>query len=220
MNPRVSLEKLTRKPQRRTEDRAELDRLLDGQLVGTLSTVTTDGRPWAVPLLYARDGDRVLLHGSTGAGALRQVAAGSEAVFSVHSLDGLVLATSMFEHSANYRSATIRGALQTLTGDEAWDALDRLSDVLVPGRRDEVRGMLRKEVRATVALALPIADGGWILKVREGDTEEELAEDGVWTGVVPVRTTYGAPQRSPWLGDGYALPPSVRALVERSGTNE
>lgn len=214
----MSLEKLTRKPQRRAEDRVELDRLLDEQLVGTLSTVTTDGRPWAVPMLHARDGDRVLLHGSTGAGALRQVAASSEAVLSVHSLDGLVLATSMFEHSANYRSATIRGALRTLTGDEAWEALDRLSDVLVPGRRDEVRGMLRKEVRATVALALDLGEDNWILKVREGDTEEELAEPGVWTGVVPVRTTYGAPERSPWLGDDHVVPPSVQALSQRSGT--
>lgn len=208
----MSLEHLTRKPQRRAEERGELDRLLDQQLVGTLSTVTTDGRPWAVPMLYARDGDRVLLHGSTGAGALRQVAAGSEAVLSVHSLDGLVLATSMFEHSANYRSATVRGRLRTLTGDDAWAALDRLSDVLVPGRRDEVRGMLPKEVAATVVLALDITDGGWILKVREGDTEEELAEDGVWTGVVPVRTTYGTPEPSPWLRD-VPVPPSVRALT-------
>lgn len=215
---RMSLEDLTRLRERRRDDRAALDRLLDEQLTGTLATVTADGRPWAVPMLHARDGDRVLLHGSTGAGALRRVADGSEAAFAVHSVDGLVLATSMFEHSASYRSAVVRGHLVALVGDEAWDALDRLSDVLVPGRRAEVRGMLRKEVAATVALALDITDDNWILKVGDDDTDEELHEEGVWTGLVPLRTTYGAPRRSPWLGEEYAVPPSVQALVQRNGT--
>ncbi|MEJ7796017.1 MAG: pyridoxamine 5'-phosphate oxidase family protein, partial [Nocardioides sp.] len=105
----MTLDDLTRTKERRADDRATLDELLDEVLVGTLATVTTDGRPWAVPMLFARDGDRLLLHGSTGAGALRQVAAGAEAVLEVHVVDGLVLATSMFEHSANYRSAVVRG---------------------------------------------------------------------------------------------------------------
>src|SRR5687768_18152348 len=80
----VTLDDLTRLREKRRSERAELDRLLDEELVATLATVTTDGRPWAVPMFYARDGDRVLLHGSTGAGALRRVAAGAEAVVAVH----------------------------------------------------------------------------------------------------------------------------------------
>lgn len=217
----MSLDDLTRMRERRARDRTALDQLLDDVLVGTLATVTTDGRPWAVPMLFARDGNRILIHGSTGAGALRQVAAGSEGVLSVHVLDGLVLATSMFEHSANYRSAVVRGPLVTLGGDEAVAALDAISDGLLPGRRAEVRGMLRKEVRATVALALDLTDDNWILKVNDGDTDEELYEAGVWTGVVPVRTTYGEPQRSAWLDDDVPVPASIEALRgdQRSGTN-
>lgn len=212
---------LTREKDRRVRDRAVLDLLLDEVLVGTLATVTTDGRPWAVPMLFARDGDRILLHGSTGAGVLRRVTAGAEGVLAVHVLDGLVLATSMFEHSANYRSAVVRGALQRLTGDDAVEALDLISDGLVPGRRAEVRGMLPKEVSATVALALDITDDNWLLKVNDGDTDEEFFEAGVWTGVLPVRTEYGEPQRSAWLGDDVPVPPSVEALRDngqRRGT--
>ncbi len=218
----MTLDDLTRKEGRRALDRASLDQLLDEVLVGTLATVTTDGRPWAVPMLFARDADRILLHGSTGAGALRRVAAGAEGVLAVHVLDGLVLATSMFEHSANYRSAVVRGPLRRLSGDDAVEALDLISDGLIPGRRAEVRGMLRKEVSATVALALDITDGNWLLKVNDGDTDEEFFEEGVWTGVLPVRTEYGEPRRSAWLGDGVPVPPSVAALREkgqRSGTN-
>ena len=216
----MTLDDLTREKHRRVRDRAILDELLDEVLVGTLATVTTDGRPWAVPMLFARDGDRILLHGSTGAGVLRQVAAGAEGVLAVHVVDGLVLATSMFEHSANYRSAVVRGELQRLTGDAAVAALDTISDGLIPGRRAEVRGMLGKEVAATVALALDITDANWLLKVNDGDTDEELFEEGVWTGVLPVRTEYGEPERSSWLDD-VPVPRSVEALRagQRRGTN-
>jgi nitroimidazol reductase NimA-like FMN-containing flavoprotein (pyridoxamine 5'-phosphate oxidase superfamily) len=212
----MALDDLTRKKERRAAERAALDRLLDEVLVGTLATVSDDGRPWAVPLLVGRVGDRVLLHGSTGAGALRHVAAGAEAVLEVHVVDGLVLATSMFEHSANYRSAVVRGRLEVLSGDEAVAALDLLSDALLPGRRAEVRGMLPKEVGATIVLALDLTPDSWILKVRDGDTGEDpdTVPQDVWTGVVPLHTVAGDPARSPWLTD-LPDPPSVERLRRR-----
>lgn len=220
---RVPLDDLTRKKERRADDRAQLDRLLDETLVATLATVSEDGRPWVVPMLLARDGDRLLLHGSTGAGALRQVAAGAEAVVCAYAVDGLVLASSMFDHSANYRSAVVRGRLVRLTGDQAWAALDAVSDGLLPGRREEVRPMLDKEVVATVVLALDLTDDNWILKVRSGGTGEDPADlvDGVWTGVVPMCITHGEPVPTPGQAD-LPLPPSVEALRatgQRSGTN-
>lgn len=211
----MSLDDLTRNRDRRTTDRASLNDLLDQELVGTLSTVSDAGEPWAVPLLYARDGDRLLLHGSTGAGALRQVAAGASAVFSVFAMDALVLATSMFEHSANYRSAVIRGRLELLTGENAWQALDRISDGLVPGRREEVVPMTRKDVAATSALVLELTADNWLLKVRTGGTGEEDVEHppGLWTGVLPTRRGYADPVRSPWLDD-VPLSPAVQRLLD------
>ncbi|WP_432478113.1 pyridoxamine 5'-phosphate oxidase family protein [Nocardioides sp. GXQ0305] len=210
----MTLDDLTRMKEMRRRDRAELDRLLDEELAVTLATVTDDGRPWAVPMLHARVGDRVLLHGSTGAGALRRVADGAEAVLAVHAIDALVLATSLFEHSANYRSAVVRGPLVRLTGDDAVAALDALSDVLVPGRRGELRGHLPKELAATVALALDITDDNWLLKVSDGDVDEELdvVPDDVWTGILPIHRSYGEPVRSPWLPADLPAPPSVDAL--------
>lgn len=98
--------------------RADLDAVLDAGLVGTLSTVV-DGAPWVVPLLYARDGDRILLHGSTGAGALRHVADGAPAALSVVHLDGIVVAHTTFDSSANYRSAVVYGTLRPITDPEA-----------------------------------------------------------------------------------------------------
>ena len=59
-SPADRLARLTRKPERALGTREEMNRLLDGQLVGTLATVV-DGQPWVVPMLYGRDGDNLLL---------------------------------------------------------------------------------------------------------------------------------------------------------------
>ncbi len=206
-------DRLRRFPEQGVTERAALDALLDSQWVGVLSCVA-DGRPLAVPMLYARDGDRLLLHGSTGAGALRRVAAGDPAVLTVFALDALVVAPTTFESSVNYRSATVRGPLLPLADDERAAALDVFSDVLVPGRTAEVRPPTRKELAATLALALPIRPDGWLLKVADdwpATPEEAGAEPDVWSGLVPVRTSYGDPVPAPWASD-LPVPPSVRRL--------
>jgi len=201
-----------RKPERSPSDRAALDRVLDTVLAGTLCTVVDDA-PWAVPMLFARDGDRVLLHGSTGAGALRHVAAGAPAALSAISVDGMVLAHSTFDSSANYRSAVVRGRLQPLTGDARWQALQRLSERLVPGRTAEVRDMTVKETAATLTMALPITDGGWTVKVRTGPPGAPEEQTGAWCGVVPFRLVAGEAEPAPWVPAGAPVPASVRRLA-------
>lgn len=207
------MERLTRHRERGRDARAELDAVLDGGFVATLATVV-DGRPWVVPMLYAREGDRILVHGSTGAGALQHVAAGAPVALCVTHLDGIVVAHTTFESSANYRSAVVHGTLERLTGDEARDALDVLSDNVIPGRVAEVPPTTGKERAATVAMALPITPGRWTVKVRSGGPSEPDEPDqrvDVWCGVVPVAPVYGRPEPARWsVGP---LPASVANLV-------
>ncbi|MGL5864679.1 MAG: DUF1272 domain-containing protein [Dermatophilaceae bacterium] len=215
--PRVSAgERLSRHAERAVSDRGVLDAVLDEAVHGTLATVV-DGRPLAVPMLFARDGDRVLLHGSTGAGALRRVAAGAPAAFVVTLLDGLVVAHSTFESSANYRSAVLHGDLITLSDAEQARALEVLSNRLIPGRVAEVGASTRKELAATLAMALPIADGRWLLKTRTGGPTPPDGPTEAWCGVVPLRTVAGEPEPADWSVEaGTAVPASVRALLARS----
>ncbi|MBA2955134.1 pyridoxamine 5'-phosphate oxidase family protein [Nocardioides sp. MAH-18] len=208
------MDQLRRLADQGVTDRAALDALLDSQWVGVLSCVV-EGAPLAVPMLYARDGDRLLLHGSTGAGALRRVAAGAPAVLTVVALDALVVAPTTFESSVNYRSATVRGPLLALPDDERTAALDLFSEVLLPGRTSEVRPATPKELAATLALALPIRPDGWLMKVADGwpaTPAESGAADDVWSGLVPVRSTLGDPVPAPWAVD-LPVPPSVRRLT-------
>jgi len=212
-------QRIGRHCERSRSERAALDAVLDSSAVGTLSTVI-EGRPWVVPMLYARDGDRLVLHGSTGAGALRHVAAGSPAALSVVLLDGLVVAQTTFESSANYRSAVVHGVLRPLTGDEKVRALNLLSDSVIPGRTAEVRPMNGKELAATLAMELAITDGGWTVKIRSGPPapiQDDATDDerAAWTGVVPTTITAGDPLPSPWCPPGAPVPESVRRLVAR-----
>ena len=208
-------QRLGRHAERSRQEREELDALLDEVLAGTLSTVV-DGRPWVVPMLFARDGDRILLHGSTGAGALRHVAAGAPAVLSVTVVDGLVVAHTTFESSANYRSAVVHGELTPLDDAERTTALERISERLIPGRPAEVRAMTRREEAATLAMALPITAGRWVMKARSGGPSVPDEPTDAWSGVVPLRVVAGAPEPATWSAEaGTPVPPSVHALVER-----
>ncbi|MGO1975400.1 MAG: pyridoxamine 5'-phosphate oxidase family protein [Propionibacteriaceae bacterium] len=206
------MDRIGRHPERSRPSRDALDAVLDASSMGTLATVV-DGLPWAVPMLYARDGDRVLLHGSTGAGALRHVAAGAPAAFCVSLMDGIVVADTLFDSSANYRSAVVRGVLTTLTDAEAARAMTVLSDQLLPGRSAEVPDHTRKELAATLAVALPIEPGQWTVKVRAAPPAEPDEHGSAWTGVVPLRTVADPPVAAPWTPAGAPVPESVRRLV-------
>ncbi len=205
-------QRVTRHPERASTARGDLDAVLDASVIGTLTTVA-DGRPLVVPMLYARDGDRVLLHGSTGAGALREAAAGAPVALCVAVLDGIVVAHTTFESSVNYRSAVVSGTCERLSGQEAKRALDVISDRVIPGRVAEVRATNAKERAATVVLSLPVLEGRWTVKARDAWSDVPDEPSGAWVGIVPVTTTYGEPRTAPF-SPAQEVPASVRMLVE------
>jgi nitroimidazol reductase NimA-like FMN-containing flavoprotein (pyridoxamine 5'-phosphate oxidase superfamily) len=219
--PTVPARRIRRLPDRQTTDRLALHGLLDSEFVGHLA-VAVEGVPVIVPMGYARVGDHLLLHGSTGGGfALRAASARLPVAFAVTALDGLVYARSLFDSSMNYRSATIQGVLEQVPADEADAALLALSERLMPGRAAEVRSTPRKEVAATRVLRLALDDV--VMKHRSGGPSEE-PDDGedraVWAGVVPLRREYGAPIASVLTPPGTPLPESVVALATgRTGTD-
>lgn len=213
--------KIGRHRERARQGRADLDAVLDaGHHIGSLSTVA-DGRPWVVPMLYGRAGDRILMHGSAGAGALRYVAAGAPAALCVAHMDGWVYGHTLFSSSANYRSAVVHGELVALTGDAAIEALTLISECLTPGRSAEVPFHTKKQVAATTALAMDIVDGQWTVKVRDaGPGEPEPGDDpdpALWTGVLPVTSAYRWPWTSEFAPADTPVSPSVLAAMRQSG---
>ena len=212
-------DQINRHRERAGHERADLDAVLDaGHHVGTLSTVV-DGRPWVVPMLYGRAGDRILMHGSVGAGALRYVATGAPAALCVMHIDGWVYAHTLFDSSANYRSAVVHGRLHALSGDEAMEALTRISECLTPGRSAEVPFHTKKQLAATTALAMDFVEGLWTVKVRDagpGVPEPGEADPALWTGILPIISAYGHPKTSANVPPDTPVSPSVRGMLQHS----
>lgn len=196
-------------------DRAALDALLDRVPMAHIGLVTAQG-PFVVPTLQARDGDDLLLHGSSGSRWMRALAAGARVCVAVSELSALVVARSAFESGVRYASATIFGTPRVLTGADHVHGLDVLTDRLLPGRTAEVRRPTAKELAATMVLALRLDH--WSLKVADGFSEDapEDVAGPAWAGAVPLVNVWGSPQPAPDLRAGIEVPGSVRALVERS----
>jgi nitroimidazol reductase NimA-like FMN-containing flavoprotein (pyridoxamine 5'-phosphate oxidase superfamily) len=205
--------KVTRLREKQETSRDRLDELLDSTPLATIALVR-DGHPVVFPTGFARVGDDLVIHGSTGSPWLRALASGAPAAVSVTTLDGVVVARSSFESSFRYRSAVIFGVLETVPDSDKVRYLDALVESFIPGRVAELRASTPKEIAATQALRLPIGEENWSLKISAGwpdDPEEDIAS-GVWAGVVPMTVGYGAPLVAPDVVDGTPIPASVRAL--------
>ena len=205
---------MTRMPEKGVRDLEQLHALLDSQYVGHVGLVR-DGQPLVVPTGIARQGDRVLVHGSTGSGWMRQLADGADACVTVTSLHGLVVARSTFESSFHYRSAVLFGRFTPLEGSEKQTAIDAVVEHFLPGRTGEVRASTARELAATLVLAMPIET--WSLRVSENWPEDEppdVAGDA-WAGVLPMRSVLGTPLPAPDLRPGIDVPASVRNLPLR-----
>jgi nitroimidazol reductase NimA-like FMN-containing flavoprotein (pyridoxamine 5'-phosphate oxidase superfamily) len=113
---------------------------------------------------------------------------GTEVSISIHLTDGIVLARSGFDSSFNYRSATLFGVCEEITGDEKMAQLDAFIEKLVPGRTDVLRASTEQELKATTVLGMTIAEAS--AKIRTGGVHDnpDDANEQVWAGVLGVET--------------------------------
>ena len=198
-----------RLPERAAYDRATVHAILDEGFICHVGFVV-DGQPFVVPTGYARVGETLYLHGSTGSRlGLRP---GMDVCVTVTLVDGLVLARSAFHHSMNYRSVMAIGRTRAI-GDlgEKEAALRALVEHIVPGRSDEVRGGDSRELAATAVLALPLAEVS--AKVRTGPPKDDDADYDlpIWAGVLPLALSPGAPAPDPVLDPSIPVPGHVAA---------
>jgi nitroimidazol reductase NimA-like FMN-containing flavoprotein (pyridoxamine 5'-phosphate oxidase superfamily) len=181
--------------------------VLDAGFVAHVGIADGDD-PTVIPMVYARDGDRLLLHGSVASRLMRHGAVGFPVCVAVTHVDGLVLARSAFHHSVNYRSVVVRGVATRVTDAEALVAgFARLVDQGAPGRSGLVRAPDRAETRQTLLLEVPLADAA--VKVRTGPPIDDDADLDlpVWAGVVPLAVVAGEPIPAEDLPSADLAPP-------------
>lgn len=206
---------VTRMRERQSASRDDLDALLDATPLATVAFVR-DGHPVALPIGFARLGDEVVIHGSTGSPWLRLLAEGVDTAVSVTALEAVLVARSGFESSFHYRSAVLFGSFTEVAEVDKDRYLRDLTDAFIPGRTAELRPSSAKELAATLVLRMPIAV--WSLKAADGwpEDEEQDVAAGAWAGVIPIVVGYGEPRRAPDCDPAIPLPASVRAMVEGS----
>jgi nitroimidazol reductase NimA-like FMN-containing flavoprotein (pyridoxamine 5'-phosphate oxidase superfamily) len=186
-----------RRAGRGTYDRETIDAILDAGRVAHLGVVA-DGQPFVIPMLYARDGEHVYLHGSPLSRLLGSLAQAVPMCLTVTLLDGLVLARSAFHHSVNYRSVVVLGEGYAISHPEhKHEALRRIVEHVVPGRSSEVRGPSAQEMAGTEVVALAIREAS--AKVRTGPPIDAAEDYGiaVWAGELPLALTPGEPVPDP-----------------------
>ena len=206
---------VSRLPEKQDTSRDALFALLDSTPLATIA-LTRDGHPVIFPTGFARIGDELVIHGSTGSPWLRALDGGASAAVSVTALDGIVVARSGFESSFHYRSAVLFGVFERVADADKARYLETLTDKFIPGRVAELRASTRKELAATLVLRLPIGDANWSLKVSAGwrDDPPEDVEAGAWAGVVPMSVRYGEPRRAPDCAASIPIPESVRVMTQ------
>ncbi|MET8571112.1 pyridoxamine 5'-phosphate oxidase family protein [Streptomyces sp. NPDC004783] len=205
----------TRSPERASYDRELVHAILDEGYVCHLGFVR-DGAPVVLPTLYARVGERLYVHGSTGSRPLRMTGTadpGLPVCLTVTHVDALVLARSAFHHSINYRSVVVHGTAYDVTDpEEKRTALDALVDHVVPGRSGDSRPGNKKELAATAVIRLDLDEVS--AKLRTGGVNDEPEDLSLphWAGLVPLRKGYGTPVPDPELPSGTELPGYLSAL--------
>ena len=100
--PITERSRLRRKNERGSYDRATIDAILDAMPMCHVGYVI-DGSPIVMPTFQWREGDHVYWHASNAGRGLK-AAEGAPVCLTVSLLDGLILARTGLNHSANFRS--------------------------------------------------------------------------------------------------------------------
>lgn len=201
-SPRTELRRL---PGKASADVAELHAVLDAGRVAHVAFVTDEGL-FNIPVAYARDGDNLLIHGSTGSRLFRTLAGGTPATITVTLLHGLVLARSAFESSMQYRSAMVFGSLGRVGEDRMLTALNAMVETWMPGRWDDLRAPTARELAATMVLEMALVEWSVKLSMKDPEDPAEDLDDPVWAGVLPIETRYGTPFPAPDLRGRPSIP--------------
>jgi len=169
-------------------DKAAVHAVLDNALVASVGFVQ-DGSPIVVPMIYGREGETLFLHGARKARVIRLLEQTEQACVNVTLLDGIVYARSTFNSSMNYRSATVFGK-PTLVDDRdaKLHAMRVIGEHTMPGRWDECRESLQREIKMTGVIRLEIETGSAKVSAGMPEDEDEDYDIPIWAGVLPIET--------------------------------
>jgi uncharacterized protein len=215
---RTPLTEFGRHSERGSRDRERLHQILQAATICHLGIVVDDW-PLVIPTVYGTGegdtADTLYLHGSVASRWLTRSGQGTPACVAVSMMDAVVLARSVFAHSVNYRSAMIFGNARLVTDpDERTAGLRAVTNHVCPGQWEYARQPTAKELAATTVVALQLDEA--TAKIREGGPGEigpADAELAIWSGLLPIHTTFGPLAPDTVTPPDIPLPPHLARLA-------
>ena len=196
-------------------DEATVHAIFDDAFVAQVA-FQVEGQPYQIPMLYAREGHTIYLHGSPKSRIYQQLSTGLACCLGVTHVDGLVIARSAFHHSVNYRSVVAYGKCRPVEEvEEKLRVFALFTNTIVPGRWEECRPMTEKEARVTGILAFEIEEAS--AKIRTGGPVDD-AEDyalPIWAGVIPIEKRFGQWEADPAMKEPNPVPASIKKLLDQ-----
>jgi len=193
-------------------DKATVHAILDAALVAQVGFIQ-DGAPVVVPMIFGREDETIYLHGARKARVIRLLEQTDRACVNVTLIDGIVYARSAFNSSMNYRSVTVFGHPRLVDGNnEKLHAMRIISEHTMPGRWDELRDPLEREIKKTGVIALSIDSASAKISSGMPDDEDEDYDIPIWAGVLPLKSTLTTLQTDDRVLDGMEPSAVVRAM--------
>lgn len=196
-------------------DKATVHGVLDAALVAAVGFVQDDA-PVVVPMIYGREGETLFLHGARKARIIRLLEKTGHVCVNVTLLDGIVYARSAFNSSMNYRSVTIFGTPQLVDDDdEKLHAMRVISEHTMPGRWDELRAPLEREIKMTGVIRVAIESASAKTTSGMPNDEDDDYAIPIWAGVLPIENRLTVLQSDDRLLEGVEASAVVRAMQDK-----
>ncbi|KAG0043587.1 hypothetical protein BGZ83_011252 [Gryganskiella cystojenkinii] len=203
----------------RLKDRAHYDAetihgILDNNLLAHVGFTLPPGAaeeedwPFVMPMCYGRIDDIVYIHGYVSGRMMKALASNElpKVCITVSQVDALIVSMSPFHNSMNYQSAVIFGRGRLVESEEEKDrALEAITNQPFhhADRWNDSRPPNKIDLKSTKVIAVQIEKAS--AKIRASGVSDDIAdkEDPEllkkhYSGVVPMKVVFGAPEPTPY----------------------
>lgn len=213
--------KISRDPHRGAYDELTIFSILDEAIDITISYIE-NGIPMAIPTGFVRIKNKVYIHGSVKSHFIRAICESEKVCMTVSLLDGLVLASTAFNHSFNYRSV-IAFSTPFIEEDPVikMEVFKAFTEKILPGRWDDnIRLPTPDDVKVTAVVCLPLQEAS--AKMRTGQPNNPQTEKirEVWTGHVPLKRVFQTPISSVDVPECVAIPGYLKDFVQKTSAEK
>ena len=205
----MEFNKIIRGSNRSANDEQTIYEILDAGFLCHIA-FQYEGQTMMIPTAYGRKDDTLFIHGSTKNFMMNHIINGQTSCISVTQLDGVVLARTLFDTSANYRSVVLHGKAELVENyNDRIEALKIITENIIPGRWKEVPVGSENQLKATMVIKFKIDRAS--AKVRAGGPAgDEEKTNEVWSGHIPLFLKASEPVKDKKFNGNFEMTPSVK----------